>query len=47
MIALIWFLSLSIAFLCGVALGSALCHRRWEEKCGRCQRIIHHSRFLR
>ena len=33
----------TLAFPAGLALGSALCNRRWAEKCARCQRIVRSS----
>ncbi len=39
LLVLLWFLILSITFLSGLALGSALCNLRWAEKCARCQSL--------
>jgi hypothetical protein len=30
----------SLVFVAGLALGSALCNRRWAEKCARCQTLM-------
>jgi hypothetical protein len=32
--------SISAAMLAGVCLGSALCNRRWSERCSRCQTLM-------
>jgi hypothetical protein len=38
------FIGAALVFAAGLALGSALCNRRWAERCARCQAIIDHSR---
>jgi hypothetical protein len=40
---LLWSTALAIAFIGGLYLGSALCNRRWAEKCARCQAIVRSS----
>jgi hypothetical protein len=40
MLWILCFLSASTLLVCGVALGSALCNRRWSEKCSRCQTLM-------
>jgi hypothetical protein len=37
---LIWTTTIFIGYLAGLLLGSALCNRRWSEKCARCQTLM-------
>jgi hypothetical protein len=36
----IWTATIFVAYLSGLLLGSAICNRRWSEKCARCQTVL-------
>jgi hypothetical protein len=40
MLWLLGFIGAALTFIAGTCLGSALCNRRWAEKCARCQALF-------